>query len=75
MSFDARSRERLEALGRRLPQPLPTPAPPQQAATKATKNNSMFAPCNTCTSTPHPKSCVRSSRIKMASAVYNKTNG
>ncbi|MCX5940373.1 MAG: hypothetical protein NTX18_05000 [Cyanobium sp. LacPavin_0818_WC50_MAG_67_9] len=35
MSFDARSRERLEALGRRLPQPLPTPAPPQQAETKA----------------------------------------
>jgi hypothetical protein len=36
MSFDARSRERLEALGRRLPQPLPTPTPPQQAKTKAT---------------------------------------
>jgi hypothetical protein len=27
MSFDARSRERLEALGRQLPQKLPTPAP------------------------------------------------
>jgi hypothetical protein len=26
MSFDARSRERLEALGRTLPQPLPKPA-------------------------------------------------
>lgn len=36
MSFDARSRERLEALGRRLPQPLPTPPPPQRAETKAT---------------------------------------
>jgi len=36
MSFDARSRERLEALGRRLPQPLPTPTPLQQAKTKAT---------------------------------------
>jgi hypothetical protein len=36
MSFDARSRERLEALGRRLPQPLPPPAPLQQAETKAT---------------------------------------
>ena len=35
MSFDARSRERLEALGRRLPQPLPTP--PQQDAPKATE--------------------------------------
>ena len=34
MSFDARSRERLEALGRQLPQKLPSPAPaaatPQQ---------------------------------------------
>ncbi|MFZ0407936.1 MAG: hypothetical protein WAM11_07500 [Cyanobium sp.] len=27
MSFDARSRERLEALGRQLPKPLPTPEP------------------------------------------------
>ena len=27
MSFDARSRERLEALGRSLPQPLPAPEP------------------------------------------------
>lgn len=27
MSFDARSRERLEALGRTLPQPLPAPEP------------------------------------------------
>jgi hypothetical protein len=27
MSFDARSRERLEALGRQLPQPLPVPQP------------------------------------------------
>jgi len=27
MSFDARSRERLEALGRQLPQKLPSPAP------------------------------------------------
>lgn len=31
MSFDARSRERLEALGRRLPQKLPQPAPPSAA--------------------------------------------
>ena len=37
MSFDARSRERLEALGRRLPQPLPTPTPPQLATTPATE--------------------------------------
>ncbi len=28
MSFDARSLERLQALGRQLPQPLPKPAPP-----------------------------------------------
>lgn len=27
MTFDARSRERLEALGRRLPKPLPAPEP------------------------------------------------
>ncbi|KAF0653957.1 hypothetical protein L107_06293 [Cyanobium sp. Copco_Reservoir_LC18] len=32
MSFDARSRERLEALGRQLPRPLPAPAPPTPAA-------------------------------------------
>jgi hypothetical protein len=31
MSFDARSRERLEALGRRLPQKLPVPTPPAAA--------------------------------------------
>jgi len=37
MSFDARSRERLEALGRSLPKPLPTPAPPQQGTPKATE--------------------------------------
>jgi hypothetical protein len=36
MSFDARSRERLEALGRSLPKPLPTPTPPQQGTPKAT---------------------------------------
>lgn len=36
MTFDARSRERLEALGRSLPQPLPTPTPPQRSAPKAT---------------------------------------
>jgi hypothetical protein len=35
MSFDARSRERLEALGRSLPKPLPPP-PSQQATPKAT---------------------------------------
>jgi hypothetical protein len=35
MSFDARSRERLEALGRNLPKPLPPP-PSQQATPKAT---------------------------------------
>ena len=35
MSFDARSRERLQALGRSLPQPLPKPEPPQQSQTKA----------------------------------------
>jgi len=32
MSFDARSRERLEALGRQLPRPLPAPPPPTPAA-------------------------------------------
>lgn len=32
MSLDPRSRERLEALGRRLPQPLPPPTPPPAAA-------------------------------------------
>jgi hypothetical protein len=37
MSFDARSRERLEALGRSLPKPLPAPTPPQQVAAKATE--------------------------------------
>lgn len=31
MSFDARSRERLEALGRQLPRPLPAPPPPTPA--------------------------------------------
>lgn len=36
MSFDARSRERLEALGRSLPKPLPTSTTPQPAAPKAT---------------------------------------
>jgi hypothetical protein len=36
MSFDARSRERLQALGRSLPQPLPKPEPPKQNQTKAT---------------------------------------
>jgi hypothetical protein len=32
MSFDARSRERLEALGRQLPSKLPAPPPPTPAA-------------------------------------------
>lgn len=32
MSLDPRSRERLEALGRRLPQPLPQPPPPPPPA-------------------------------------------
>lgn len=32
MSLDPRSRERLEALGRRLPQPLPPPSPPPATA-------------------------------------------
>jgi len=32
MSFDARSRERLETLGRQLPRPLPAPPPPTPAA-------------------------------------------
>ena len=36
MSFDARSRERLQDLGRSLPQPLPKPEPLQQSQTKAT---------------------------------------
>jgi hypothetical protein len=36
MSFDARSRERLEALGRRLPQKLPLPAPPAAAVAPPT---------------------------------------
>lgn len=35
MSFDARSRERLEALGRTLPQKLPAPIPPQPASAPA----------------------------------------
>jgi hypothetical protein len=35
MSFDARSRERLQALGRSLPQPLPKPEQPQQSQAKA----------------------------------------
>ena len=35
MSFDARSRERLQALGRSLPQPLPKPEQLQQSQTKA----------------------------------------
>ncbi|MDM7952055.1 MAG: hypothetical protein QUV07_02400 [Cyanobium sp. CZS 25K] len=33
MSFDARSRERLEALGRQLPRPLPAPPPPTASPT------------------------------------------
>jgi hypothetical protein len=32
MSFDARSRERLEALGRQLPKPLPLPEPARSQA-------------------------------------------
>lgn len=36
MSFDARSRERLEALGRQLPQKLPTPAAPAAPSTLET---------------------------------------
>lgn len=35
MSFDARSKERLEALGRTLPKPLPIPKPQDTAATPA----------------------------------------
>ena len=35
MSFDARSRERLAALGRSLPQPLPKPEPAQRPETRA----------------------------------------
>jgi hypothetical protein len=37
MSFDARSRERLAALGRSLPQPLPKPEQPQVTAPKASE--------------------------------------
>lgn len=37
MSFDARSRERLQALGRSLPQPLPKPELPQQGQIKASE--------------------------------------
>jgi hypothetical protein len=36
MSFDARSLERLQALGRSLPKPLPKPEPPPQTSPKAT---------------------------------------
>ncbi|MEA5440956.1 hypothetical protein [Cyanobium gracile] len=36
MSFDARSRERLEALGRQLPSKLPAPPPPTPTAGEAT---------------------------------------
>ena len=36
MSFDARSRERLQALGRSLPQKLPSPAPRPSAAVDPT---------------------------------------
>ncbi|MCP9833056.1 MULTISPECIES: hypothetical protein [unclassified Cyanobium] len=35
MSFDARSRERLEALGRQLPSKLPAPPPPTPVAGEA----------------------------------------
>ena len=35
MPLDPRSRERLEALGRSLPQPLPTPEPPRPAGREA----------------------------------------
>jgi len=35
MSFDARSRERLEALGRQLPSKLPAPPPPTPTAGEA----------------------------------------
>ncbi len=37
MSFDSRSRERLQALGRTLPQPLPSPTPPQQVKPNASE--------------------------------------
>lgn len=44
MAFDPRSRERLEALGRRLPQPLPappaaSPAPPRRQHAIETEND------------------------------------
>jgi hypothetical protein len=37
MSFDARSRERLQALGRSLPQPLPKPQPAAGSSPRATE--------------------------------------
>jgi hypothetical protein len=37
MSFDARSLERLQQLGRSLPKPLPKPEPPPSAATRASE--------------------------------------
>jgi hypothetical protein len=37
MSFDAHSRERLEALGRTLPQPLPQPQPAAGSSPRATE--------------------------------------
>ena len=37
MSFDAHSRERLEALGRTLPQPLPQPQPAAGSPPRATE--------------------------------------
>ncbi|MCT0227581.1 hypothetical protein KQ300_05185 [Synechococcus sp. CS-1331] len=37
MSFDAHSRERLEALGRTLPQPLPQPQPAAGSSQRATE--------------------------------------
>ena len=37
MSFDAHSRERLEALGRTLPQPLPQPQPAAGSSSRATE--------------------------------------
>jgi len=40
MSFDARSREQLEALGRQLPRPLPAPPPPTPAAGAAAPGSS-----------------------------------
>ena len=39
MSFDARSRERLEALGRQLPSKLPAPPPPTPTAGEAAPGN------------------------------------